>query len=514
MRSDLAKGSLSGVLQVVVTTALMLVAVPLFVRILGQEAFGLYSLVALVGNVNTFANLGLNASLVRSLAEQGKSMESDLDIMMTLVLLLIVILPLTGMGFLLEREVLFGVLNAPPDFAEDAVWLYRSMLVSNVFVLIGGTFTAVLDAQQKVVLTNLFQMVYTVIYWGLILGILIAGLPLKAIAIATLVATVIWFVAAGLGMLRTWGRPGMTGIRAHGMARAKKQLSYGVQLFSAGLINLFYEPLTKLLLAHFLGVREVGIYDIGMRARNIVTSLSAKLLYPLYPLFARLEDPGHLRSYVHDIEQKSMLLVAPALGIAFLATGPLVEVMFGPHNELLALTIVWMVSTYLLWSFTVTPIYVFLMAKDHASLTVLVQIVNVVANGAVFLVTFSWLGYGSVLAGNLASNLLTWVLLLFFQWKFLRTLIFDTWKQPFAVVLVISIGLGLSFVFPHVGGGAGAAFGASLLVLCITVLVYRWFSVLAVRDVTRYLGDGTAITRCCVWLLCRQTGSTVTSGGA
>ncbi len=503
MRSELAKGSLSGALQVVVTTALVLIAVPLFVRNLGPEAFGLFSLIALVGNVNTFANLGLNSALVRFVAEQGKSRESDHDIVVTLVILVSVILPLTAGGFLFERTMLSGVLNVPPDFYDDAVWLYRAMLISNILVLLGGTFTAVLDAQAKVYLTNLFQMLYTVVYWGLILGVLIAGLPLKMIGVTTVIATTTWFAAAGTGMLRTWGVPSVTGLRMSWMTRVRKQLSYGMQLFSAGMIGFFYEPLTKLLLAHFLGVREVGVFDIGMRARNIVNSLMLKLLYPLYPLFARLDDQKQIRSLVHDVEQKSMLLVAPVLGIVFLTTRPLVDLFFGTDVDALALTIAWMVSTYLLWGFTVTPVYTFLMAKGFASRTVISQALNVFANGVVILVTFGWLGYSSVLAGNLASTLSTWVLLLFLQWRFLHSLIFDTWRQLFAVLVVIGIGIGCAFAVPSLQAGLYGVIAGPVLIICATILVYRFLGVLNVQDVARYLGSGTAASRVCAWLFCR-----------
>ncbi|HSQ74685.1 MAG TPA: oligosaccharide flippase family protein [Bacteroidota bacterium] len=504
MRADLAKGSLSGVLQVVLTTALVLVAVPLFVRILGQEAFGLFSLVALVGNVNAFANLGLNAALVRFLAEQGKSRESDHDIVVTVLLLVGVIVPLTVAGAVFERTVMLDVLNVPPELYDDGVWLYRAMLVSNVFVLLGGTCTAVLDAQQKVHLTNLFQIVYTVVYWGLILWVILAGQPLRTIAVTTVIATVLWFAAVVAGMIATWGMPVLTGLRTDGRASMRKQLSYGVQLFSAGVIGFFYEPLTKILLAHFLGVREVGIFDIGMRARNLVSSLLLKLLYPLYPLFAKLADHAQVRFLVHDVEQKSMLVVAPVLGIVILTVTPLVDLFFGTDVDLLAPTIIWMVATYLLWGFTVTPFYTYLIAKGHAWKTVLVQILNVAANTALFLATFAWLGYFAAIAGNVASNLCTWLFLMFLQWSMLRSLIFDSWRQMVAMVLVIGISLGLSLAFPVAEWGFFTIVAAPVLVAGITLLLYRVFSVLTVDDVTRYLGRGTRAARTCAWLLCRE----------
>jgi O-antigen/teichoic acid export membrane protein len=504
VRANLAKGSLSGVLQVVLTTGLVLVTVPLFVRVLGQEAFGLFSLIGLVGNVNAFANLGLNAALVRFLAEQGKSRESDHDITVTFGLLLSVVIPLTVCGFVFERTVLLDVMNVPPALYEDALWLYRAMLISNVFVLLGGTCTAVLDALQKVHVTNFYQIVYTVAYWGLILWVVLSGLPLRTIGITTLVATLLWFAVVVFGMLSTWGIPSLAGLRRDGVASMRKQLSYGVQLFSAGAIGFFYEPLTKLLLAHFLGVREVGIFDIGLRARNIVSGFLVKLLYPLYPLFAHMSDAKQVRFLVHDVEQKSLLIIAPALAIAALTTTPLVELFFGSDIDLIAPTVLWMVATYLLWGFAVTPFYAFLMAKGHAWKTVLVQIINVAANAGFFLATFAWLGYYAAIAGNVASNLGTWILLMYLQWKLLHTLIIDRWQQLVAMGAVIGTGIGLALAFPFSEGGVYTIVGAPILMAGITLLVYRLLSVVSPEDVTRYLGRKTRVARMVTRLLCKE----------
>jgi O-antigen/teichoic acid export membrane protein len=284
----------------------------------------------------------------------------------------------------------------------------------------------------------------------------------------------------------------------------RKQLSYGMQLFMAGVLGFLFEPFTKLLLAHFLGVREVGVFDIGMRARAIMSGLMLRLLYPLYPLFAKLEDPARVRALVHDVEQKSMLFVAPVLGIVVLTARPLVELFFGANVELITTTIIWMVAGYLLWSFTVTPVYLFLMAKGHASRTVIVQALNVVANAAVFFPTFGWLGYYAAVAGNVASNLTTWLLLLFLQWSLLRSLIFDTWKQILAVGVVIGLGLAFAFFSPLQHAGLYSVFLSPALMICVTILVYRFLSVVTVQDVERYLGSGTYSARVCARLLCRE----------
>ncbi len=514
LRSDLTRGSVSGALQVVVATVLVVLTIPLFIKTLGPEAWGVFSVLTLVGSANTFANLGLNSTLVRFLAEQGKTRESDHDILVTLLLLVSVTLPLTVLGFVFEQFVILKVLNVPPAMSGGAVWVYRSMLVSNGLVLIGQTFTAVLDAQQKVHVTNMCQMVYAVLYWGSILIVVRLWASFHLLAIAVLVATVIWFGTVVISMLKTWGMPVVAGLRADFARLARKQLTYGLQLFSAGLINFFYEPLVRILIAQFLGMREVGLFEIGLRARNLVTGLVFKLLYPLYPLLSTRSDPEGIRSIVHDVEQKSVLLVAPMVGMTILATTPLVSLFFDANVGVLSVTIIWMVASYLLGSLTITPFYQFLMAKGYASRTVLAQAVNVIVNTVVFFVLLPSMGYYAAVAGNVMSNLCAWLLLYWYQQRLLGTGVLDNWRQGGAIALVMGAPAAVGLLFPLAGTGKLAVLLPVLAVGLLALVTYRTTGVISVKDVARYLGDNTPAARLVSHLLCKHAPPTLPAPGA
>lgn len=514
MRSTLTQGSLTGALQVVVTTILVLIAVPLFIRLRGTEAFGVFSLIAVVGNVNAFANLGLNASLVRSLSGQGHAGDADLDIVVTFLMLVCIIAPLTVVAFFLEDPALRWLLSVPPGFMEDARWLYRCMLISNVLVLLGGTCTAVLDARERVHVTNVLQMIYSVAYWGLILAVLLVGWPLAALGVVTVIATLIWFIAAVIGMRRAWGPLSLTGLRERGAERARKQVVYGAQLFSAGIIGFFYEPLTKLLLAHFLGVGQVGIFDIGMRARNLVSSLALKALYPLYPWFSRSGDPDRMRSLVVDVEEKLLLLSAPVPGLLILSTGPLVRLIFGPGNESIGTTMVWMISSYILWSFTVLPIYVYLMARGHAVKTIAVQIVNVAVNALVFLALFTWLGYHAVLLGIAASTLCSWILLLVYQRGQGMAILFSVWRLRWIFLGLLTAPVILSWVLPHVLGEVPGALLGSVLIGAASLIAYRLGQAFSRADIERYLGAGSRLAVLAERVLVRPSRAELSGGRA
>jgi O-antigen/teichoic acid export membrane protein len=480
------------------------VTIPLFRNTLGSEAYGVFSLLALVGSVNTFANLGLNASLVRFLAEQGKTRASDHDIAVTLIILSAVVAPVTVMALMYRPWILAGLLGVPPALLGDAEWLYVAMLICNVFVILGQTFTAILDAQQKVYLTNTYQMVYSIVYWGLILAVILAGRSLKEIAVALVVSTALWFFLVFYSSARSWGRLDLAGLRVDGMAAAKKQLSYGTQLYVAGLVGFLYEPLSKLLISHFFGIREVGIFDMGLRAKNLLNGLVLKVLSPLYPMLAQVRDARKVRGLIHDMEQKLFLIVLPALGIVVLTSYPLMTVFFNTDVPEIAVTVAWIVGASL-FGHTVVPMYVFLMAKGYASKTILIQSLNVVVNIGVFLLCFPWLGYFAIVIANAVAIVSGFLLVVYYQRRYLDSMIFDTMEQLLAMCGTFAVTTALALAMAHAWDtGSLVLLWGPVLILFLTIVLYRLFGLITPVDVARYLGEKTLAARISVRFLCRS----------
>lgn len=505
MKVQLAKSSLTGVTQFVVSTLLILVTIPMFIRNLGTEAYGLFSLVAVIGSVNTFANLGLNSSLVRFLAEQGKTTESDLDIVVTLLILLTILLPVAACAMIFEKVILINILNVPYRLFYDAEWLFVSMLISNIIILLGQTFTAILDSQQKVYLTNLFQMMYNIIYWGLIFLVLFLGYSLRSIAIVISISTALWFCIVVVSSLRSWGKLSLQGLGSNGVRVAKKQLKYGIKIYAGGVVGFFYEPLTKILVSRFLGVAEVGLFDIGLRVRNQIYGLGAKLLYPLYPIISQLEDSGKIRTLVHDIEQKTVFVIMPIIAIIVVITNPLVTLFFISNVEPISITIIGIVGSFLLGSITVTPNYLFLLAKGHASKTVILQSINVVVNAIVFTALFRWLGYYAVVAGNAIAILASCGLSLYYQKVYLHSCIFDSLRQPIVVTFVFSIALVIALFFNDMSdSGAWKILAGPFVVTFVSTLLYKYFSLFQPEDIFRYFGKGTFFSRLFLHVLCAK----------
>ena len=113
MKKILVKNSLFGVGQAIINLLLVFIAIPIFIKMLGSESYGVFALVMVIGNLNTFTNLGLTSALIKYIAEQGKNEESNTDIIVNLVLMIAVILPLTIIVIYFNKFILLDILKVP-----------------------------------------------------------------------------------------------------------------------------------------------------------------------------------------------------------------------------------------------------------------------------------------------------------------------------------------------------------------------------------------------------------------
>ena len=506
MKTSMTRSSLTGMVQSVINAALVFVTIPSFIRILGAESYGVFSLVAIIGNVNTFANFGLNSSLVRFLAKQGKSDESDYDIIVTFIILLAILVPLTVGALVFQQDILVRILGVNAEMMNDAQWLFVSMLLGNALVLLGQTFTAILDSQQKIYLTNMFQMIYNFIYWSLILVALWLNYALKGVAIATCAASVIWFCMVALSSLISWKGISFRGLQKNGARVARKQLSYGLKIYTAGVVGFFHEPLTKILVSRLIGIPEVGLFDIGLRVRNQVVGLVTKLLSPLYPAISQMSDPDKVRTLVHDVEQKTFLVVLPISIIVVLLAKTAANMVFHSHIDAISITVASFVVVYLVCSTTVLPIYLFLMAKGYPSRNILLQSMNSIVNAVVLIIALPLLHYYAAVAANMVAIFSTFLMLLVFQKKYLNSLIFDSTRQVAKLLFATILAFGIGYCSISLATGDWwKLISAPIVVLCVTIISYRQLEIVTFRDVRRYLGERTPVSIFVTRVLCKTT---------
>lgn len=443
--------SISGVAQAILNTVLAFLCIPIFISQLGIDAYGIFSVIAVVGSLNVFLHLGINESLIKHLSEQSRCEESNYDIVVSLILVsslwfVFIVMLYASSGFIVER-----VFKIPHDYIPDGIWLFRCVSVSFALMFIGGILTAVIDSTQKVYLNSYVQMMHSIVYYGGLIGSLTFGFGLRGVGLALVFTEAVWLTTLVIMARREWGRFYVPDLCGNFWRVAKKQVSYGGQIYLGGIVGFLHEPFVNILISNFLGVGFVSFWSIGLRIKNQLRSVLSKLLHPIYPRLGATQDVQQLFRLVHRVENNLMMILVPGFFI-FAFTVPYFIRLWLNNVEgtpLIIATAITAVASLLCLRIPTLPMRYYLKAKDLPHVIIFVNAAAALLNILFFLLLFRWLGYYGILIGFVAGELATFIVTLYWQRRCLNSLIFDTPMQLMKLLAICSLLAMAGFTLTH-----------------------------------------------------------------
>jgi O-antigen/teichoic acid export membrane protein len=489
MKKLLLKNAITGVIQTGINFILLLVAIPVFIHLLGNESYGIFSLVMVVGNLNTFTNLGLSQALLKFLAEQGKGQESDHDIIVSALLLLFVLVPFVGAGIYFTQFILVNILGIPPAFALESRWLFIWSLMANFFIMLGQVPKAMLDSMQKIYITSWLQTTYSFIYWGAIILAVTYTKHLSYVGAAAFTAALIWFVAICIYALVAWNIPTCTQFSNNMVRVAQKQLSYGSKIYAGGLVSFFFEPLTKIMISHLIGVVEVGYFDIVLRIKAQIQAIFMKIFSPLMPLLAKWGNSDRAKYLIHDLEKKILLVTIPLSCIFYFTISPFLDIWLRDHSSLIDITTKTIVISFLLFNTSALPAYIFFLSCGHPQNTLYVQLANTVVNIVSLLILYKLFGFHAVYLSSAMAIFSSYIMTVYLQNQILGESIFSEYKYLLKIagssLLIVIIGYLVSSIIDN---KLLAIFIIPAVIVSASLLLYRIIGVIVREDILYYLG--------------------------
>lgn len=487
--------SVSGVIQLIVTAILTFVSIPVFMNKLGSETYGIFAVISVVGNLGLFTNLGINTSLTKFIAEQGKGRTSNLDIMVALIINLCILLPVTALAYVLTSFILIDILKIPSEYYVQAEQLFHLLLLSNAVILTGQIFTSVLDSLQRMYLTNTAQLIYSLFYWGGIIIVLFMGYGLVQVGYIILLASVLWFVLILFLLLKYWGlftvRFSLEELKQH----ASKQVKYGLQVYSAGLVAFFNEPLFKIIISATFGLSAVAYFDIALKVRNQLSGLFHKLLSPMFPFMSQ-SNKGNvfLGGMIKDLNHKIFLLALPLAVILLLTCYDIVTLWLRTDIINYTFFIVGIVTPYIILSPLTLPVYLYLLAKGHPGKTIVMQASSVVVNLLFFYLFYRVLGIYAIILSNALSYLASYLLGIYYQYKYLDIKYFFDPKQVLLFVLLLLCFAAISGVRLFVSNEWLYICIIAVGISAVAVKYYKCFNFVSREDIERYFPGNKFIT--------------------
>jgi O-antigen/teichoic acid export membrane protein len=356
---SILRGGVTAALAKLVSLAVSLAAVPLTIRHLGVERYGLWASLFSILAWLTLADLGLTNGLLTALSEALAKQRRDLarEYVATAFWGLCAIALLVGAVAVaclwrIDWAALMHV--SSPDVAAEfraAVLAAAAVFVLNLpFTLIARVYIAA----QRTEIAN---------YWAI--GSSIAGLAGLAMAIRVkggLAVLVLGFyglqtlvaVASGLWLF-TRSFPDLRPHLRVERAAARKVFGISFAFFVSQLANLMIFQSGNLIVAHNLGPRQVAPYQtVWMLALYIAVPLqllSATLWATIGEAYAH-DDLAWIRRLVRRYTTVGLIICAPLILVLLLAGDTVVEVWAGaaarPSRELLLWMSAWACELVLL----------------------------------------------------------------------------------------------------------------------------------------------------------------------
>ncbi|MBI2619510.1 MAG: oligosaccharide flippase family protein [Ignavibacteriales bacterium] len=489
MRRETLLNAFSGPAHILVNILLVLVLIPLFIDTLGLRLYGVYALVSVVGSLGVFTNFGFNTSLIKYLAEQKNREQSNYDIVVTLILLA----GTTSLAGLLA--ILFGdfflmrVLGIDEALVDSSVrWFYYTSVGASIVQVVGQVPGAVLDAQQKVYVTNSVTMGAGAMGRIAVIGSLFLHPDLATIGWIMLGSAVAGTFFLTWFAYKTWGAITSPGLKSHVVPVARKHFVYARSIYATAVVGSFYEPLTKVLLSHYVGLTEVGFFDIALRIKTLVWSLLERFLYPVLPMLASKSSFDEVRSLVNEAQQKLLLIVVPILvAVPFLAA-PVVSVWLGNVLLPVVLGVACVLCCYL-FALLFLPVYQFLTIKGHPEKTFVLQLTNAGVNLVLFAGLVPLFGYYGALAAFCLAVLTSSALCIKYQRTFLGNQILGSRILRLRVLTLMAGLLLVNALVSAIAEGDWVRIAVQLTANVVaTIALFRQLKMITADDLNRYVG--------------------------
>jgi O-antigen/teichoic acid export membrane protein len=290
----LARNFAAGIAQTVITTLVALAVVPLYIRYLGIEAYGLIGFNATLQAVLQILELGLGQAISREVARglASDDMPRTRDVLRSAARIYWVVAILIGLVFLVAAPLIADRWISPGTIGRDTV--SGAVLLMGLMIACrwpSGLYTGALIGAHRLTVSSALAVVY-------ILIANIGAVLVLAFWAATIEAFFVW--QAGCALLYTvatqWAAWGIVG----GGSEAKFDLGAlrSIWRFSAGmtgiaLTSIILSQLDKLILSTLLPLAEFGHYMLATAVAMALYGVISALFKVLYPHFSARVAAGN-----------------------------------------------------------------------------------------------------------------------------------------------------------------------------------------------------------------------------
>jgi len=263
-----------------------LVTLPLMLRYLGTELYGLWVVLTSFATLLVFADLGLGQGVVNGIAAaEGKDQRRKIASLVASAFYMLVVVAFVvgcifaGVYTLVPWDEVFNVRSA--SAAEAAGPAAAVLVVTTLLAVPLGLAVRVRHALQESFVTNIWMAAGSVISLAALITAIELGATLPWLVFAFACGPLFVSLMNGLSLIRT--RPWLVPRPRHAtVATARQLLSLGALFFVVQVAGVAAYEIDNLIIARILDAEAVTQFAVPMRLFLLIPTIVGLLAYPLW----------------------------------------------------------------------------------------------------------------------------------------------------------------------------------------------------------------------------------------
>ena len=333
--SDIKKNILANLLGRGWSSLIFIVFTPIYLKLLGIEAYGLIGFFSTLQSVLFLLDLGLNATLTRELARSGTSPEEKRrarDMLRTLEIVYWVLAALMMILLLIGAPLIADHWLNPHGFTHhelSKILVLMGIALAVQFpnnLYIGGLF----GLQRQVLCNAVASIFVTIRFGGAALLLWLYSPSLEAFFIWHAVLAFVQSLLTGAILWRSFAKPAVKA--SFSFALLREVMSFAAGMAGIGILNTLFSQADKLILSKLVSLEYFGYY---MLAATVATGLY-QFMNPIYnAIFPRLSqyirtNDGHgIRALYHGGCQVVSIIIVPIVAVVSLFSSDILLVWTG-----------------------------------------------------------------------------------------------------------------------------------------------------------------------------------------
>jgi O-antigen/teichoic acid export membrane protein len=336
LSSKMVRGVIFSLIRKIVAGPLFLLLIPFTMHKVGPAGYGAWALLMTVISVGGFLDWGLGESVIKHVAEyNGKK---DLELMQRLLntsfalYALIATLTVCLLGFC-SHFIVKQLFHGPSsEMIGRVLPLWPLLLITVAADILARPFGSVINGLQRIDLTNVLLFVHSLVNAVLTVTFLLAGAKVGGLLLATLLSSVFNLVACALITRKLLPAVVPNPLRCDFLT-LKHICTFSLALFTGRTMVMIQSQLEKLYLARFVGVVQVGWYEVASEAASKVRRLPDLLLSPVMAAASELhaaDDRHKMRELYFRTNKYFAVSAIPFVVFALFSARALMRLWLGP----------------------------------------------------------------------------------------------------------------------------------------------------------------------------------------